>query len=237
MLVVANETVVGEALLDRIRERAGGRRRASCSSARRATRGRPRTRRRSAGCARALADAALRGHRRPRPGDASRPVHGGAAGDRRRAGGRGASSRRSRASARAGCAATWSSGCARTRACRSSTSWSRPRARRRWPRERARRSAITARRSRIRARGSTRRRSGCCSSSRRRSWSSGRSSRPTSSSASSTTTRGRRDGDRAAGLRRRRQHGDPRDLELHDALGHPVDQARQPRRPAGRAWC
>ena len=38
-----------------------------------------------------------------------------------------------------------------------------------------------------------------------------------------------------AGLRRGHQHGDPRHLELHDALGAAVDQARQPRRPAGRA--
>ena len=39
----------------------------------------------------------------------------------------------------------------------------------------------------------------------------------------------------AAGLRRRREHGDPRHVALHDPLGAPVDQARQPRRPAGRA--
>ena len=35
----------------------------------------------------------------------------------------------------------------------------------------------------------------------------------------------------------RREHGDPAHLELHDALGAPVDQARQPRRPEGRASC
>jgi heme/copper-type cytochrome/quinol oxidase subunit 3 len=33
---------------------------------------------------------------------------------------------------------------------------------------------------------------------------------------------------RAAGLRRRDEHHHPRDLELHDALGAAVDQARQP---------
>ena len=38
-----------------------------------------------------------------------------------------------------------------------------------------------------------------------------------------------------AGLRRRREHGDPRHLELHDALGAAGDQARQPRRAPGRA--
>ena len=42
---------------------------------------------------------------------------------------------------------------------------------------------------------------------------------------------------RAAGVRRRSQHRDPRHLELHDALGAAVDQARQPRRTAGRACC
>src|SRR2546429_417447 len=39
---------------------------------------------------------------------------------------------------------------------------------------------------------------------------------------------------RAAGVRRGSQHRDPRDLELHDALGVAVDQARKPRGPAGR---
>ena len=34
-------------------------------------------------------------------------------------------------------------------------------------------------------------------------------------------------------VRRRRQHRDPRHLELHDALGPAVDQAQQPPRPAG----
>jgi len=33
----------------------------------------------------------------------------------------------------------------------------------------------------------------------------------------------------------RRQYRDPRHLELHDALGAPVDQARQPRRSPGRS--
>ena len=41
---------------------------------------------------------------------------------------------------------------------------------------------------------------------------------------------------RAAGLRRRHQHGHPRHLELHDALGAAVDQARQPRRACRPGW-
>ena len=36
-------------------------------------------------------------------------------------------------------------------------------------------------------------------------------------------------------VRRGHQHRDPRDLELHDALGAAVDQARQSPRPPGRA--
>ena len=69
--------------------------------------------------------------------------------------------------------------------------------------------------------------------------SSARSSPPTSSSASSTRTRP----PVAAGavpvprLRRRGEHGDPRHLELHDALGGAVDQARQPRRRSSPGWC
>ena len=36
-----------------------------------------------------------------------------------------------------------------------------------------------------------------------------------------------------AGLRGRREHRHPRHVELHDALGAPVDQARQPGGPSG----
>ena len=39
------------------------------------------------------------------------------------------------------------------------------------------------------------------------------------------------------GLRRRREHGDAADVELHDALGAPVDQARQPGRAARPGSC
>ena len=42
---------------------------------------------------------------------------------------------------------------------------------------------------------------------------------------------------RVPGLRRRREHRDPRDLELHDALGAAVDQARSARRRSSPAWC
>ena len=110
--------------------------------------------------------------------------------------------------------------------------------------ERARRdrctttASTTGRRPRTRARGSTRRRSGCSSSSPRRRCSSARSSRRTSSSASSTPTRPRYVAARAVRvprLRRRREHGDPRHLELHDPLGDAVDQARRPERAQGRA--
>ena len=40
---------------------------------------------------------------------------------------------------------------------------------------------------------------------------------------------------RVPGLRRERQHRDPRHLELHGALGDAVDQAQRPQRPEGRA--
>ena len=38
-------------------------------------------------------------------------------------------------------------------------------------------------------------------------------------------------------LRRRREHVHPRDVELHDALGAPVDQARAAGRASSRGWC
>ena len=89
--------------------------------------------------------------------------------------------------------------------------------------------------SRTTARASTPRSSGCSSSSRRRSCSSARSSRPTSSSASSTASPWPTPPFHLPVFVARRQHRDPRDVELHDALGAAVDQARQPRRAAGRA--
>ena len=117
-------------------------------------------------------------------------------------------------------------------AARSRTS-SRSRSRRRSPRSGSPRrrahehDTASIRPPRTSRRASTRACSGCCSSSARRSCSSGRSSPRTSSSASSTAIRGR---PRAtpAEVRRGRQHRHPRHLELHDALGAAVDQARQP---------
>ncbi len=100
--------------------------------------------------------------------------------------------------------------------------------------------STTARPPRIRARASTRGRSGCCCSSARRSCCSARSSRPTSSSASSIPSASRRSGRltpvRVPGVRRRGQHVHPRDLELHDALGAPVDQARAASGVPRRGW-
>ena len=86
------------------------------------------------------------------------------------------------------------------------------------------------------ARGSTRRSSASSSSSGRRSCSSARSSRSTSSTASSTTRPlapphpGHARAVRAAVVPGARQHVHPRHVELHDALGDAVDQARPPRR-------
>ena len=90
----------------------------------------------------------------------------------------------------------------------------------------------------IRALASIRGRSGCSSSSRRRSCSSARSSPPTSSSASSTRAPGRvaAGAVRVPRLRRGRQHRDPRDVELHDALGTQSIK-RGDRRASRRAWC
>ena len=64
VLVIANETVVGEPLLERIRERARAGRRASCDHARRATRTRSSSPRPSGGCAGSSPRCARRGSTR-----------------------------------------------------------------------------------------------------------------------------------------------------------------------------
>ena len=104
-----------------------------------------------------------------------------------------------------------------------------------WPPSRQRFTRIT-RPSRTRARASMPACSGCSCSSRRRSCSSGCSSPSTSSTGSWTRRRAvAAAAVPPAGAGRRDEHGDPRHLELHDPLGAPVDQARQPRRDEGRA--
>ena len=122
VLVIANETVVGDPLLDRIRERAA-RSPASfliiCPQSDPSSAEHPEAERR---LRRALADPARRRDRRPRPGRAPGSVHGRDAGDPRRA-----DRRDDRLDVRAGALAlaearTSSSGCTTTRSCRSSTS-------------------------------------------------------------------------------------------------------------------
>ena len=116
MLVIANETVVGDPLLD-AHPRARGALAGELPDHLPAERPEPRraSRGRAAPAARAR-DSARRGHRRARPGLAPGPVHGRDAGDPRRARSTRSSSRPSRPSARRGCARTSSSGSTTTRA-------------------------------------------------------------------------------------------------------------------------
>ena len=116
------------------------------------------------------------------------------------------------------------------------------RQRRRRTHERARRGAPRRRPPRATRRepelaDPARRSSGCSCSSEPRRCCSARSSPPTSSSGSSTRTPRTLAAAplRVPEVRRRDQHGDPRDVELHDALGAAVDQAEQPPRAPGRA--
>ena len=231
VLVIANETVVGEALLDRIRERATESPASFLLISPQSDPSQgphPEAERRLRA---ALAELRAGGHRRPRPGRAPGPVHGGAAGDRRRAGGR--DHRLDVPRRAAGLAAP-----------------------------RPRRPAAQGRRRPVEhvvvepepvagayERAAARRHHGPPVANQ--------SSRVNAATlgmllfiASEIMVfgvvlhglllhpRGQRHawppaGDELPVLRRRRQHRDPRDLELHDALGHAVDQARQPRRPAG----
>ena len=120
VLVVANETVVGDELLARIRrrhEKGAGELPHRCAAERRARRA---PRGRAAAETRARV-AARRGHRRPRPGRAPGPVHGRDARDRATSGSTRSSSRRSPVRSPGGCAATWSRGSAVRRGCPSTT--------------------------------------------------------------------------------------------------------------------
>ena len=134
--------------------------------------------------------------------------------------------------ARHGCGRTSSSGCTTTRSSPSSTSFSRRPG-----------SIVTVHAGAHyhgppvanQSSGSTRRRSGCSSSSRRRSCSSARSSRSTSSIGRHRPRRVASATRSTAGLRGGREHGHPRDVELHDPLGAAGDQAWEPGRDESRA--
>ena len=121
VLVIANETVVGEPLLERIRDRAPRLPASFLIAGCKVSRRDRSTRTRNGGCAARLPSCGGKGSTftvrlptRIRTRLSCRPST--TSGSTR------SSSRRSQASGRPGCGATWSSACARTRGSRSSTS-------------------------------------------------------------------------------------------------------------------